>query len=59
MQWYLVPYTCAMRTALAEGVEKVSVALQVLPVGEGKTQVLMDYYVHPSKASPTQSALST
>ena len=26
--------------------------VQVLPLGEGKTQVLMDYYVHPSKASP-------
>ena len=25
--------------------------LQVLPLGEGKTQVIMEYYVHPSKVS--------
>ena len=49
---YLVSYTSAMHGALAAVVEKVFIALQVLPLGEGKTQVLMDYYVHPSKASP-------
>jgi hypothetical protein len=26
-------------------------AMQVLPLGEGKTRVLMDYYVHPSKVT--------
>lgn len=48
----LVAYTSAIYNVSVEGEEGVLVALQVLPVGEGKTQVLMDYYVHPSKASP-------
>ncbi len=33
-------------------VSEVIGCVQVLPLGEGKTQVLMDYYVHPSKAGP-------